>query len=52
MKGRGLDSQYIITRLFATDYFYYYSKPVLFAAYFSLLLHMVRIEHIWIQSLK
>lgn len=34
MKGKGKESDYIITRLFATDYFHYYSNPALFAAYF------------------
>ncbi|SCY77226.1 hypothetical protein [Ruminococcus sp. YE282] len=34
MKGKGMKSQYIITNLFATDYFHYYSTPVLFASYF------------------
>lgn len=34
MKGKGTNSKYIITRLFATDYFHYYSRPDLFAAYF------------------
>lgn len=34
MKGRGSDSDYLITRLFSTTYFHYYSKPSIFAAYF------------------
>ena len=34
MKGRGVDSEYLITRLFSMDYFHYFSKPLIFAAYF------------------
>ena len=34
MKGKGVDSEYLITRLFSMDYFHYFSKPLIFAAYF------------------
>lgn len=34
MKTRKEKSAYLITNIFSTDYFYYYSKPALFAAFF------------------
>lgn len=34
MKIRKENSSYLITNIFSTDYFYYYSNPALFAAYF------------------
>ncbi len=34
MKGKRLDSEYLITRIFSMDYFHYFSKPLIFAAYF------------------
>ena len=34
MKGKGVESEYLLTRLFSMDYFHYFSKPLLFAAYF------------------
>lgn len=34
MKGKGIHSEYLLTKLFSMDYFHYYSKPLLFAAYF------------------
>lgn len=34
MKKRKENSVFLITNIFSTDYFYYYSSPALFAAYF------------------
>lgn len=34
MKGKGIESIYLITRIFSTDYFHYYSNPALFSTYF------------------
>lgn len=34
VRGKGMNSNYIITRIFATDYFHSYSNPAYFAAYF------------------
>ncbi|MBR4026269.1 MAG: hypothetical protein IKJ01_01755 [Lachnospiraceae bacterium] len=34
MKGKNFESRYLITRLFSTDYFHYYSSPAFFSAYF------------------
>lgn len=34
MKKQKKNSCFLITNIFSTDYFYYYSKPALFAAYF------------------
>ena len=33
MKGKGINSKYLLTSLFNMDYFHYYSSPVIFAAY-------------------
>ena len=35
MRGKTKESHYLITKLFATDYFYFYCKPLLFFTYFS-----------------
>lgn len=34
MRGKTKESHYLITKLFATDYFYFYCKPLLFFTYF------------------
>lgn len=34
MRGKSKESHYVITKLFATDYFYFYGKPILFFTYF------------------
>lgn len=34
MRGKSKESHYLITKIFATDYFYFYSKPIIFFTYF------------------